>query len=52
MEDLKLVFQSVVDWLSQFFTTFNSNWFLQLILFLFVLSGIVNVILVLRGTKK
>lgn len=52
MDDLKLVFKSVADWLSQFFITFNSSWYLQILLFLIVLSGVVNVILVLRGTKK
>lgn len=52
MSDLKLAFESFAQWIVQFFATFNSNWLLQLILFLFVLSGVVNVIIILRGTRN
>lgn len=51
MSDLLLVFRQAAAWVGQFLSTFTSNWFTQILLFLFVLSFIVNLLLIWRGDR-
>lgn len=49
MADLQLAFQSFALWFGQLLNTLTSNWFSLILVFLFVLSGIVDILIVFRG---
>lgn len=51
MDDLLLVFRQAAAWFGQFINTFTSQWFLQILLFLFVLNMIVGLLLIWRGDR-
>lgn len=51
MSDLLLVFKQAAAWFGEFINTFTSQWFLQIILFLFVLSFIVQLLVIWRGDR-
>ena len=52
MESLNLVFQKMAVWIGEFLHTCSQYWLLTIALFLFVLGGIINVLVAVRGGKK
>lgn len=51
MNDLLSVFQFVAQIIGLFLATMLSNWFSTILVFLLVLTGVVSVILIVRGNK-
>lgn len=49
MNELRLVFEAVANWIGQFLALCTSNWLLSILLFLAVLNLIVSVIVAVRG---